>query len=84
MVVADRLAEHKALPQRGSGVVCLAVSTAGGAAGDRLAGTPRRDAATPRAATFRNSLVRIHAIDDIHGKWRLNALMREHDADEGR
>lgn len=83
MVVGCRLAEHKELPQRGSGVACLAVPSAGGAAGDRLEGTPRRDAATRRAATLRNGLVRIQAIDDIHGKWRLNAAMREHDADEG-
>lgn len=84
MVVVHSLCTHREIPQRGSSVACLAVPSASGAAGDRLEGTPRRDAATRRAATLRNGLVRIQVVDDIHEKWRPNAIMREHDADEGR
>lgn len=84
MVVVHRLCTHRGFPQRGSSVACLAIPSAGGAAGDRLEGTTRRDVAKRRAATLRNGLVRIQPIGDIHGKWRPNAIMREHDADEGR
>lgn len=84
MGLVHRLAELKESPPRRSGVTCVTVSSAGGAAGDRLEGSRRHDAATRRATPLRNDLVRIRAINDIHGKWRLNALMREHDADEGR
>ena len=84
MVVVHRLCTHRELPQRRFSVACLTIPSAGGAAEDRLEGTPRRDATTRRAATLRIGLARIRAIDDIHGKWRPNAIMREHDADEGR